>query len=87
MAVIGVRRIRRGDPLGGGLSILVFVTAVIGIAATGVAADSGSALHIGLGVWERIGIWPQAAWLTVVGAGTAWDAVGRRTKTVATRAA
>ncbi|MGK3941418.1 DUF998 domain-containing protein [Streptomyces caeruleatus] len=78
MAVIGFRRLRRGDIAGGVLSILVFVTAVVGITATGLAAGSGSLLHVGLGVWERIGIWPQAAWLTVAGVGTAWAAVTRK---------
>jgi len=86
MAVIGLRRLRRGHALSGVLSILVFVAAVVGIAATGMAADSGSLLHVGLGVWERIGIWPQAAWLTVAGVGTAWAAVVRR-ETAAAKAA
>ncbi|MER6342313.1 MULTISPECIES: DUF998 domain-containing protein [Streptomyces] len=81
MAVIGVRLLRRGHRIVGVLSVLVFIAAVVGIIATGLATDSRAFLSVGLGVWERIGIWPQCAWLTAAGIGIAWDAATRPSRT------
>jgi hypothetical membrane protein len=77
MAVIGVRLLRRGHRTVGVLSMLVFIAAVVGIIATGLATDTRVFLSIGLGVWERIGVWPQCAWLTAAGIGIVWDAATR----------
>ena len=78
LAILGVQALRRHAVATGGLTLLVALAAIVGIVATALAMDAGSFLGVGLGIWERISLWPLPIWLAAVGVGHLWALTAAR---------
>lgn len=78
LAILGVQALRRHAVATGVLTLLVALASIVGIVATALAMDAGSFLGVGLGIWERISLWPLPIWLAAAGIGHLWALTAAR---------
>jgi len=75
LTILGIQGLRRHHVPTSVLTLLVALASVVGIVATAAAADGGTFAGLGLGVWERIALWPLPIWLAAAGVGQIWRLV------------
>lgn len=72
LVLLSTRMFTRGQTWAAWLTIAVAGAAVLGIVATGIAEDSGELFGIGLGIWERISLWPIPVWMATFAIHSLW---------------